>query len=98
MHVTSYLRDGTRDGLYRFIEAACALSFFTEVIPVRRCDGEIIAVTFFSSAADYSRMPEVVRGLRGILGQDIELASARSEPPAVDNRAGQVWFIRGRAG
>lgn len=94
MHITGYLHDGTRDGLYRFIEAACSLRFFTEVIPVRRGDGSVIAVAFFSSS-DEDRMPEVVRRLSGILGQDTEIVSAENIPAHHDPYK-RAWFIPGR--
>ena len=97
MHITGYLRDGTRDGLWRFIEAACSLQFFAEVIPVRCADGEIIAVAFYSNVSDYGLMPEVVRRLSGILGHDTEIASARDNPPRPGLApARRVWFIPGR--
>jgi hypothetical protein len=95
MYITGYLADTERPHLFRFIEAAAGFRQFREIIPVRRGDGQIIAVAFYSHGTDASTeeewMPRVVARLSGILQRDTEIASAGDEA----SEAGR-WVVKGR--
>jgi hypothetical protein len=95
MYITGYLSDAERTSVFRFIEAASSLSVFREIIPVRRDDGQIIAVAFYTHGTDASTeedwMPRAVARLSGILQRDTEIASAGDEA----SEAGR-WVVKGR--
>ncbi len=97
MHVTSYLYGETPAAIFRFLEAACRVPYFREVIPVRRDDGQVIAVAFLTVADDGTGMAAAVRHLEGILGRDIELASARESAGAAVAHHRRAWLISGRS-
>jgi len=101
MHVTGYLYGQDPAAIYRFMDAAARLAFFREVFPVRRGDGAIIAVAFYSKdldgISDELAMPEVARRLSGILDRDIEIASAW-DGPHPDREREHAWLVRGRGG
>lgn len=92
MHVTGYLYGETPEALYRFTEAACRCPYFREVIPVRRDDGQVIALVLYSDGGGEG-MDAASGRLEGILGAGIEIATA-GEPGA--GISPQV--IRGRSG
>lgn len=92
MHVTSYLYGETPEALFRFTEAACRLPCFREVYPVRRDDGQVIALVLVSDSRQVTGPG--FAALHGILGRDIEIATACEE----DGNAARVRVIRGRSG
>jgi hypothetical protein len=95
MHVTSYLYGETPEAVFRFIEAACRMPYFREVCPVRRDDGQVIAVVFLTGSAA-AGIEAMFRRLDGILGRDIEVVTAfdASETEVTGHR--RMWVIRGR--
>jgi len=99
MHVTGYLYGQDPACIFRFIEAAARTGLFHEVIPVRRGDGSIIAVAFYSKDldgfSDELEMPGIARRLSGILDRDIEIASAWDSPQP-DREREHAWLVRGR--
>lgn len=94
IHVTGYLGTEDHAAVFRFIDAAARLEVFREIIPVRRQDSRIIAITFVSSDCDEDTTPWIAARLSGILRQDITIASAWAEP-GDDRQYAQV--IRGGA-
>jgi hypothetical protein len=95
MYITGYLSDAERTCVFRFIEAAASMRVFRDIIPVRRGDGQIIAVAFCSHGTDASTeadwMPSAVARLSGILQRDTEIASAGDEASEAAR-----WVVRGR--
>lgn len=90
MHVTSYLYGETPEALFRFTEAACRQPCFREVIPVRRDDGQVIAFAITSDGGE--GMESATGRLEGILGADIEIATAGQAGTGLPPR-----IIRGRS-
>ena len=91
MHVTSYLYGETPEALFRFTEAACRCPCFREVIPVRRDDGQVIAFALISDGGGEG-MEAAAGRLEGILGADIEIATAGQAGTGLPPR-----IIRGRS-
>lgn len=92
IHVTGYLGAEDHAAVFRFIETAARLEAFREIIPVRRQDGRIIAVTFISTDCGEGRMSLIAERLSGILSRDILIASAWSDPRACRYPG---WTVRG---
>jgi hypothetical protein len=109
MHITGLLYDDERV-IERFINAAAALDFFAEVVPVRLSGGRIRAVAFLSKdldgISDELEMPDMTEKLSGILGHDVTIASAWDHPKQHEERQGTpfghereyAWVIRGASG
>ena len=72
MHVTGYLGDEPRDRVFRFMDAATRIPYFDDVLPVRRGDGTVIAVAFYSRSEDKNAVWDACRKLERILGRDTE--------------------------
>jgi hypothetical protein len=97
MHITSYLYGETPEAVLRFLEAACRCPAFREVIPVRRDDGQVIAVAFLTIEDDDWRMPGAVARLSGILGREVEIVAARESAAGAVAHHRRAWLIPGRS-
>lgn len=95
MHITSYLYGETPQAIFRFIEAACRMPAFREVYPVRRDDGQVIAVVFLTGD-EVLEVGSAFPRLDGILGRDIEVVTACCSPQSAMADHDRVWQIRGR--
>jgi hypothetical protein len=96
-HITGYLGGADQAAVWRLVEAASRLGYFTQILPIRRQpDGRVIAVAFTSDNPDDrgdQRMDTVVVKLGGILSQDITIASAWEPAPGRGRQHG--WLVRG---
>jgi hypothetical protein len=97
-HITGYLGDADQAAVWRFVEAASRLGYFTQVLPIRRQpDGRVIAVAFLSDDPDdrgEQRMDAAVAKLSGVLPRDVTIVAAwKPEPGRAHPRVG--WLIRG---
>jgi len=106
VHITAYLYDDER-AVERFIDAARALGFFREVVPIRLSQGadRIRAVAFFSKdldgISDELEMPDVAERLSGILAYDVMIVSAwdgvpYNEDPPFGHKREHAWLVKGR--
>lgn len=97
VRVTSYLYGETPDAVFRFLDAACRIPLFREVMPVRRSDDQVIAVAFLTETGDDSGMPGALRCLDGILGRDIEVVTARESAADAAAHHRRAWLVSGRS-
>jgi hypothetical protein len=91
MHITGYIGDEPRDRVYRFLDAAARISYFDDVLPVvRRADGAIIAVAFYSRSEDEQAAWGACDRLSGILGRDTEFLVPWGVTRLIPGRGGAV--------
>jgi hypothetical protein len=95
MHITGYLGTEDHSAVFRFIDAAARLEAFREIIPVRRQDGRIIAISFATIGRDEGHMSLIAERLSGILSRDVVIASAWAGP---GDRRQCTWTVRGGRG